>query len=184
MAVPNSTVLIARQVAHLMRDGEEPMWMQPARCIESEVDLEDDRFENDEEPETENLDAETRVLLSEVDPLGNEFEQVIEAQLDGGSYLGSTGCMAAKLRKALDVPTSEILVTNQRLMVVDVNGVDEIESEWSAERGDIVRCWKRSRFLEPGRVMIAFKDHSVLALHVGVIGGKSACKLVEAMDTV
>lgn len=184
MAVPTSTDVIARQVAHLMRDGEEPKWMQPARCIESEVDLEDDRFENDEEPETENLDADSRVQLEDVDPQAKEFEQIVQEQLDGGSYLGSTGCMAAGLRKALDVPTSEILVTNQRILVVDVNGVDEIEPEWSAERSDILRIWRRSRFLEPGRVVIAFKDRSVLALHVGVIGGKSACRLVEALETV
>lgn len=184
MAVPTSTDVIARQVAHLMREGEVPKWMQPARCIESEVDLEDDRFENDEEPETENLDAESRSQLEEVDPADEAFEELVQEQLDGGSYLGSTGCLAAGLRKALDVPTSEILVTNQRLLVVDVNGVDEIEPEWSTERENIARIWKRSRFLEPGRVVIAFKDRSVLALHVGVIGGKSACKLVEAMDTV
>lgn len=184
MAVPTSTDVIARQVAHLMRDGEEPRWMQPARCIESEVDLEDDRFENDEEPETENLDAQSRIALTKLDPQDKEFERIVQEQLDGGSYLGCTGCMAAGLRKALDVPTSEILVTNQRLLVVDVNGVDEIEPEWSAERADIVRIWKRSRFLEPGRVVIAFKDHSVLALHVGLIGGKSAFRFVEALDTV
>lgn len=184
MAVPTSTDVIARQVAHLMRDGEEPKWMQPARCIESEVDLEDDRFENDEEPETENLDADSRVSLIDLDPQDKNFEAVVQEQLDGGSYLGCTGCMAAGLRKALDVPTSEILVTNQRLMVVDVNGVDEIETEWSAERDDVIRIWRRSRFLEPGRVVVAFKDRSVLALHVGVMGGKSACKLVEAMDKV
>lgn len=184
MAVPTSTDVIARQVAHLMRPGEEPKWMQPARCIESEVDLEDDRFENDEEPETENLDADSRIVLSDYEPDGKEFEELVQEQLDGGSYLGSSGCMAAGLRKALDVPTSEILVTSERLMVVDVNGVDEIEPEWSAERKDILRIWRRSRFLEPGRVVIAFKDRSVLALHVGLIGGKSACKLVEALDKV
>ncbi|MGO1543687.1 MAG: hypothetical protein ACTHXA_05010 [Gulosibacter sp.] len=165
-----------------MRPGEEPRWMQPARCIESEVDLEDDRFENDEEPETENLDPDSRVPLKSLDPEDARFERIVQEQLDGGSYLGCSGCLAAGLRKALDVPTSEILVTNQRVLVVDVNGLDEVELEWEVNREDILRVWKRARFLEPGRVVIAFNDESVLALHVGVMGGKSAFKLIEAMD--
>ncbi|WP_140400570.1 hypothetical protein [Gulosibacter sp. 10] len=179
--MPTITTAILRQVAHILREGEEPKWMQPARCIESEIDLEDDRFENDEEPQTENLDAESKVKVTELDPEDDRFESIVQEQLDGGSYLGCTGCLAAGLRKALEVPTSEILVTDQRLIVVDVNGVDEAELEWEVDRTAILHVWRRSRFLEPGRVVIAFKDGSVLALHVGLLGGKSACKLVEAI---
>lgn len=173
---------IARQVGHLLRPGEEPKWMQPARCIESEIDLEDDRFENDEEPDSEDLDPAARIALTTLDPESADFERIVHQQLAGGSYLGCIGCKAAGLRKALDAPTSEILVTDQRVLVVDIDGVDRAELEWEAEREQIARVWKRSRFLEPGRVVVAFKDGSVLALHVGLVGGKSAFRFVEALD--
>ena len=163
-----------------MRNGEHPLVMQTARCVDSESELTDFRFDDADERAGEDV-ANDRSAALQNDDDDEAWERRVLELLDGGSYYGWRGSQASQLRKALEPPTSQLLITDQRLMAVDVNNIDEPEIEWSSERGGIRKVFKRSRFLEPGRIVIVFGDGSVLAVHVGMLGGKAAAKCVAAL---
>jgi hypothetical protein len=165
-----------------MRADEHPLVMHTARCVESESELTDFRFDDSDERAGEDVATDRTAAFANGDDDEAWQRRVLEL-LDDGSYYGWRGSQASQLRKALEPPTSQLLITDQRLMAVDINNLDEPEIEWSSERGGIEKVFKRSRFLEPGRIVIVFGDGSVLAVHVGMLSGKAASNCVAALDS-
>lgn len=156
--------------------------MFSARCDESESELEhasDSEFTTDVRSGDLAVDESPAPRTDARGDLAESGEMSERELLADGSFHGWPGCRAARLREALESPTSEIVLTDERLLVVEANGVDEPETELSIERSDVERICRQARFLEPGRVAIRLKDGSILALQVGLLGGKSAQRLVD-----
>ncbi|MFD2674199.1 hypothetical protein [Gulosibacter bifidus] len=154
--------------------------MQPARFVECEFELTDHRFADEDEHAGEDTATDRAAALQQPGESDAQWQKRVVALLEDGSYYGWSGCEALALRKALDAPTTNILVTDDRVLVIDVNNVDEPEIEWEQSRTAMHRVWKHSRFMEPGRVIMVLSDGSVLVVHVGVLGGKRAESLVTA----
>ncbi len=179
--VPTATSQLSALLGRLLKPEETPLVMQPARFIECEADLTDSRFADEDEHAGENTAADRKAALEPAQS-EEEWQRRINELLDGSSYYGWSGCEALKLRKALEVPTTNILVTNQRILVVDVNKVDDPHIEWEHDRDRMPGIWKAARFMEPGRVVMVLHDGSVLVMHVGMLGGKRAQSVVSACE--
>lgn len=179
--MPTGISHLTALVGDLLNPGETPIVMHPARFIESESDLTDHRFADEDEHAGEDTAADRHAALEPAES-DDAWHRRIDELLEGGSYYGWPGCEALALRKALDVPTTNILVTDQRLLVVDLNNGDEPTIEWEHERDAMPGIWKQSRFMEPGRVVMVLKDGSILVMHVGMLGGKRAQSVVAACE--
>lgn len=179
--VPNGSSQLTALVGSILNPGETPLVMQPARFIECESELVDHRFADEDEHAGEDTATDREAALQPAESV-EAWHRRIGELLDGGSYYGWSGCEALKLRKALEVPTTSILVTDQRVMVVDASGVDDPTIEWEHDRELLPGVWKQSRFMEPGRVIMVLRDGSVLVMHVGMLGGKRAERVVSACE--
>lgn len=101
-----------------------------------------------------------------------------EAELTEDVESNPTG-LAATLREALESPTVQLLITDQRILAVDVTALDDPEIEWQLDRDSITNVHRRAR---SGVIDITFVDGSAVAVHVGMLGGKGAAKCVRALE--
>lgn len=115
------------------------------------------------------------------------FQGLADRLVSGQSLVGWPGCDAQTLARttAREGGTLDLLVTDRRLLVVDVGTLSVPGAVlWSRERSQVVTIRRAARFGQAGRIWVVLADGSAVALMLGLLNPGPAKRVVAAWGEV
>ena len=186
----NTLELYAKEIDELLLDGETPLscisadyfsgreiLSTPSTGDGSVVNLESVKTETERGWEINPFDGSLSV---------HAWDAGVEKLISGTTLIGAPGSLAVTL-SAVITPTADVLLTNQRLMLVcDLRDSGRATSlVWSCSVQDIAAMRRIPRgVLQRGRIGIVFRDRSSIALIAGTITSAKAQKLVNEFNSL
>jgi len=118
------------------------------------------------------------------DPLGglsvSAWDDAAGAAVQGVTLHGEPGCMAAQVKSALEGPSTDLVATNQRLLLVEDLGGEPTLPSWGISIRDVA-ITPDPRWNQRGRIALRFRDGSLIRLVAGYLSGRKARRFCNAV---
>ena len=158
-------------IRQLLHPGEEPRALQNASYFNGEEDL------GQPKPDLASELADVALLWHSA-----YFQGLADRLVSGRSLIGWPGCEAQTLARAIGL--HDLLVTDRRLLVVDLDDSPRPHIVWERDRMHIVRIRRAPRLLQAGRIWVLMADGSAVSLMLGAVSARGAKRVVEAWGEV